>query len=166
VAIVAATGLLVWLTLQLPSFAMPDELRKANTAELRKSRPAALAGGAMKPPPAAPPEACSPVANEPPVGPGARSPEALPLRCGAIPGDAGAGSVQVVKTTAGKEMKLSAEGSRKLKPSAAERPARRRAASAELEPVYPDPESPAPKTAPAPPIAEGEIFNRPSASPN
>ena len=165
VGIVAALGLLVWLTLQLPSFAMQDMHRSGNTEELHKSRPAALAGDVMKPPSAAALETGSPIANEPPVEPGPPPPKALPRRSGEIPAETAAKSVQVVKTTTGKGMKPSAEGSRKAKPSAAEPPAPRRVVPGNVEPVYPDPE-PARPAPPTPLIPEGEIFNRPSASPS
>ena len=154
--IVMAMGLLVFATLQLPSFAMPREARDANTGPL-KSRPAALGGDGMKPP--------SGVALDTCAGPGAPVSEALPPRSEEASGEATAANVQMVKTTTDKGTKPSSEKSSRVKPTSAEPPAPRRVVSAEQEPVYPDPEPGAPK-APAPLAIEGEIFNRPPVSSN
>lgn len=155
-AIVMAMGLLVFATLQLPSFAMSDKARDANT-DLLKSGPAALGGDGVKPP--------SGVALATCAGPGASVSEALPPRSGEASGEATAANVQMAKTTTGKGTKSSTEKSSRVKPTAAEPPAPGRVVSAEQEPVYPDPEPVAPKT-PAPLAIEGEIFNRPPMSSN
>lgn len=153
-AIVMVMGLLVVLTLQLPSFAMSEGPRGAT--EPRKSRPAALAGDGMKPPSEVALETCS--------GPAAPLSEAPPPRSGGASGAATAVDVQMVKTTAGKAAKPSTERSSRARPTATQPPAPARA-SADREPVYPDPEPASPR-APAPPATEGEIFNRPSVSSN
>lgn len=155
-AIVMTMGLLVLLTLQLPSFAMPDDARSANTG-LFKSRPAALGGDGAKPPSGVALDTCS--------GPGAQVSEALPPRSEGASTGATAASVRMLKATTAKGTKPSTEKSSRVKPRAAEPPAPRRVVSAEQEPVYPDPE-PAAARAPAPLTIEDEIFNRPPVSSN
>lgn len=156
VTLAAAVGLLVWLTLKLPSFAIEETHLRTNQAIMAKSHAALVNRGVQ------PPSAATDLASAPPP---TTEPAAPPTEAARKAGTKVATKDQAGPTTTVKETKSSARRASQKPSSPSRAPAPRPVMASNPDSVYPDPApAPAPVTQAAQ-AAEGEIFNRPP-SPN